>query len=119
MAQGVAKIAKGLRKKSDGAQKKKSAKAVSKGRKTFNPKGRRAVEFKETAETSKALARKTEAYVSAKAIAQGSRFFLSDVKQAGSEELQVQEKVRNKKEEHEKKIDQRLREQLRKLGREV
>ena len=118
MAQGLAKVAK-ARKQSGGAQKRKNAKVVSKGRKTYNPKGRKAVEFKEDNETSKALARKTEAYVSAKAIARGSRFFLSDVKEVGKKELNVQEKLRNKKEEKEKKMDQRLKEQLRKLGREV
>jgi hypothetical protein len=111
MAQGLAKVAK-ARKQSGGAQKRKNAKVVTKGRKTYNPKGRKAVEFKEDHETSKALARKTEAHVSAKAIARGSRFFLSDVKEVGKKELNVQEKLRNKKEEKEKKMDQRLKEQL-------
>lgn len=125
MAQGLAKIGKAAasapnKKKSGGAaQKRKNANVATKGRKTYNPKGRKAVELRENFETSKALARKTEAYVSAKAIARGSRFFLTDVKEVGKNELKTQEKLRNKQEEKEKKMDQRLKEQLRKLGREV
>ena len=127
MAQGMGKIAKkasavSSKKGASAAashKKRQSVKTLSKGRKAFNPKGRKAVEFRETVETSKALARKTEAYASAKALAHGSRFFLTDVKEVGKQELKTQEKMRNKKEEKEKKMDQRLKEQLRKLGREV
>jgi hypothetical protein len=120
MAQGSSNKLGGSR-KSGGSQKRKSNKQISchKGpRKIYKAKGRKAGEARPDVATAKAINKKNEAIVSAKAIASGTRFYLNDVKAVGKKELSAQEKVRNKKEDHQKKLSGRLREQLRKLGRE-
>jgi hypothetical protein len=117
MAQGSAKLSKA--KRSAGSQKKAAKHVLSKGRKTYKPKGRKATETRTDVDTTKAINRKNEAVVSAKAMSEGTRFFLTDMKAKGKKELTEQEGARNKKEIKEKKMEDRIKEQLRKLGREV
>lgn len=124
MAQGSGKklssVGKG--KKSGGSQKRKSNKQISchKGpRKIYKAKGRKGTEARQDVLTAKAINKKNEALCSAKAIASGTRFFLNDVKKVGKQELSDQNKIRNKKDDQEKKLTGRLKEQLRKLGREI
>mmetsp|Transcript_14299 Transcript_14299/g.22045 ORF Transcript_14299/g.22045 Transcript_14299/m.22045 type:complete len:120 (+) Transcript_14299:62-421(+) len=119
MAQGNGKLGKGA--KSSGSQRRKAQKnqAYKGRRKVYNPKGKKAVQNREETQTSKAINRRNEAILSAKAINCGTRFFLSDVKEVGKKEINDQLKLRSKKEDREKKLSDRLRGQLRKLGREV
>mmetsp|Transcript_27094 Transcript_27094/g.45158 ORF Transcript_27094/g.45158 Transcript_27094/m.45158 type:complete len:122 (+) Transcript_27094:59-424(+) len=119
MAQGSGKKMSSC-KKSGGAVKRKSNKNVNyKGpRKIYKAKGRKSIEARDDVVTAKAINKKNEAICSAKAMASGTRFYLNDVKAVGKKELSAQEKIRNKKHDHEKKLTGRLREQLRKLGRE-
>uniref|UniRef100_A0A7S1D0M4 Uncharacterized protein n=1 Tax=Cyclophora tenuis TaxID=216820 RepID=A0A7S1D0M4_CYCTE len=120
MAQGSGKLAKA--KKSGGAQKRKvvrGKKKPSKGRKYHAPKGRKAASQSADLETTKAINRKNEALLSAKAVGDGTRFFLSDVKETGKKELNAQLKARSKKEDKATRMCDRVKEQLRKMGREV
>ena len=118
MAQGMKKAGK-AKTKSGGAQKRKATIGTGKGWKTCHAKGRKAIEGRDDIHTSKVLARKTEAYLAGKAISKGTRFFLNDVKDVGKKALDVVYKERNKKEDREKKMNERLKDQLRKLGRDV
>lgn len=113
MAQGSRKL--GKPKKSAGAQRRKTItkKKLGKGPKHFAAKGRN--KLKEEEETSKAINRKNEAIVSAKALGAGNTFFLKDIKKVGKKELDKQVKQRNKKQANAQKLTDRLQEQLKKL----
>mmetsp|Transcript_1964 Transcript_1964/g.2748 ORF Transcript_1964/g.2748 Transcript_1964/m.2748 type:complete len:120 (-) Transcript_1964:44-403(-) len=119
MAQGSGKL--GKANKSSGSRRRKAQKHLTyKGRrKAYNPKGKKAVQKREETETSKAINRRNEAILSAKAINSGTRFFLNDVKEVGRKEIDDQLKLRNRKEDREKKLSDRLKGQLRKLGRDA
>mmetsp|Transcript_44087 Transcript_44087/g.134238 ORF Transcript_44087/g.134238 Transcript_44087/m.134238 type:complete len:121 (-) Transcript_44087:1771-2133(-) len=120
MAQGKGNF--GAAKKSAGSQKKKAVrqkKKVSKGWKTHAAKGRKAQSARAEAETSKAINRKNEAFVSAKAISAGDKLFLTDIKESGKKELADQSAAKRKREGKSTKVSDRLKDQLRKLGREV
>jgi|UPI000581ABB2 hypothetical protein len=116
MAQGSAKLSKP--KKSQGSQKRKTvkAKSVSKGRKSFSAKGSKTSSFKDEIDTSKAINRKNESIVAAKAVSVGTRFFMSDVSEKGTKEMNKQLKERSKKQDKSTKLSDRLRDQLKKLN---
>lgn len=113
MAQGSRKLAKP--KKSSGAHRRKTAvkKKLGKGPKQFASKG--AKRNKQQEETTKAINRKNEALVSAKALNSGSSFFLSDIKEVGKKELNKQVKERNKKQLNAQKLTNRIQDKLKKL----
>jgi len=93
-------------------------KAVAKGRKhaaarksaVVNSASRRA-----EVETTKAINRRNESLIAAKAVSVGTKFFLGDIAEKGTKEVEKQVRDRNKKQEKSKATD-RLKEQLRKLG---
>jgi len=99
-------------KKSKSNQKQKQ---VSKGRKAFSAKGRKATLAKQEAETSKAINRKNEVTVAARAVGAGSNFFLNDIKEAGRKEIGKKNAELRKKESKSVKMSERLMEQLNKL----
>jgi hypothetical protein len=117
MAQGSIKL--GTKKKSGGQEKKLAIAKTKVGRKVSKPKGRKATEERPDIAISKALAKKAEVQTSAKAIAAGSTIELTDVREKGKIELKTQLKNRNKKENRALKLTDRLKVQLRKLGRDV
>lgn len=119
MAQGSGKLPKS--KKSTGSQKRKvvAKKKVSKGRKLYATKGQKGFAAKQGVETTKAINRKNEATVAARAIGAGDRFFLNDIKEVGKKELNQQTKERSKKERNAHKLTDRIKDQLRQLGRDV
>lgn len=95
-------------------------KKVSKGRRHHRPRRTHAVaSLRAESDIAKAINRKNEAIISAKAVGEGTRFFLGDVTAAGSKELKAQMQTRNKKETKAEKMTDRVKEQLRKLGRDV
>ena len=122
MAQGSAKLAK--KKKSGGAQKRSvvRAKTVSKGRKDRKVKRKNnhsSAVRAEIAATTKAINRKNEKAIAAKAVAVGTQFFLSDISTKGKAEMEKQIKERNKKQDKASGAADRLKKELRKLGRDV
>lgn len=124
MAQGLGsgagrKLSKTKSAKSGGSQKRKRATKKAKGRKYHAPKGRKAIQQRAELETTKAINRKNESLISARAVGNGTRFFLSDVKEAGQKELKAQVQARNKKQDKATKVADRVKEQLRKMGRDV
>lgn len=108
-------------KRSSGASKKqkiKAAKRATKGWKTHKPKGRKAAEGKSDVSVSKAISKKNELLISAKAISHGSRFFLNDLKENGQKALEKGNKAKLKKEakDHKKShVTDRIKEQLKKI----
>ena len=116
MAQGSGKL--GKSKKSVGGKRKKvvKKKQLNKGRKAINPKKLAA---KADSETSRVINLKNESIVAAKALNHGTRFFLTDVAKRGKVEASTQLRKRDKKEDKATKLTDRLKDQLRKLGRDV
>jgi hypothetical protein len=115
MAQGGFKLkSKAPAKKSKVNQKQKS-KQLSKGRKAFSAKGRKAALAKQDAETSKAINRKNEVTVAARAVGSGNTFFLNDIKEAGKKEIGKKNAELRKKESKSVKMSERLTQQLNKL----
>ena len=122
MAQGSKLVKRPSGKKvSGGAQKRKAVrnKMAGKGRKHHAPKGRKAVSSRPDMDTTKAINRKNEALISARAVGDGTRFFLSDVKEAGKKELKTQLQTRDKKEDKATKFSDRVKKELTKMGRKV
>jgi len=122
MAQGSAKLAK--KQKSGGAQKRKAVrgkKTVHKGNRDFKPTrgGNKNAAALEDAATTKAINKKNEVAIAAKAVAVGTQFFMSDVASKGEKEMKKQLKERNKKQSKGGGAADRLKAQLRKLGRNV
>lgn len=114
MAQGLSKVNK--KQKSVGSQKRKvtrKAQSLSKGRKQFHAKGRKA--NVEELDTTKAINRKNEALIAAKAVSNGAKFFLTDVKEKGVQEMKKQIQTRDKKQSKSTKISDRLKDQLHKV----
>jgi hypothetical protein len=121
MAQGLGKLKKtpGAQKRKTAAHKKKKQATITKGRKHYNPKGRKAEQQRPQVAISKAINRKNEALISAKAVSDGTKFALRDVSELGKTELQAQQKARTKKEDKATRLTDRLKDQLKKLGRDV
>ena len=119
MAQGSAGNKLPRKQKSSGAAKKKAVrtKTVTKGRK--ERKHKNISEKVEEMATTKAINRKNEAGVAAKAVAVGTQFFLTDIASTGKSEMNKKLKERNKKQGKTSGTSERLKVQLRKLGRDV
>ena len=116
MAQGFKIKSKAPAKKAKASQKQKQKpKQLSKGRKAFSAKGRKVALAKQDAETSKAINRKNEVEVAARAMGSGDRFFLSDIKVAGKKEIGKNKRQLRKKESKSIKMSERLTQQLNKL----
>ena len=114
MVQGLGKVNKV--KKSAGSQKRKvtrKAQSLAKGRMQFSAKGNK--HNAEEADTTKAINRKNEALIAAKAVSSGAKFFLGDVKDKGTKEMKKQLQERDKKQSKSTKISDRLKDQLRKV----
>ena len=93
---------------------KKKQKQVSKGWKTFAAKGRKASQAKQEISTSKAINRKNEIAVAARAVGSGAKFALKDLKEAGKKEV-LKNKDALRKKEAKSKMSERMKEQLNKL----
>jgi hypothetical protein len=123
MAQGSLKNL-SKKKPSAGAQKRKVVRAkttVAKGRckdRLLPSKKHESQQHRETVETSKTINRKNEALIAAKAVGNGTQFFLSDIATKGAHTLHRQLKERDKKQSKGNAND-RLKAQLRKLGKNV
>eukprot|EP00980_Cylindrotheca_fusiformis_P001522 scaffold346_cov116-Cylindrotheca_fusiformis.AAC.36 len=91
MAQGNHKLARS--KKSAGAQKKRGAKAVKIKRKGSSA----IVDSKAQIATTKAINRKNERIVAAKALNGGTAFYLKDIAERGKSEAKRQTAIRDKK----------------------
>ena len=107
-----------LKKKSvsGGALKKKAVSKItlSKGKRNFTAKGRKATSSEDA--ITKSINKKNETLVSCRAVSSGSKFFLSDICESGLKELEKQQKHREKKESGSKNLDLRLKGQLKALG---
>lgn len=90
-------------------------KQLSKGRKSFAAKGRAASLAKQETQTSKAINKKNELAVAARAVGAGNTFYLKDIKEAGKKELGKKKDQLRKKEGKAGKMQERLKEQLSKL----
>jgi hypothetical protein len=127
MAQGAAKLArKGKKAAAAPARAKKVVKATivsKKGRRFVAPKQSSAAaaassqHHRQQMEVSKAIEKKNEALVGAKAIAAGAKFgLLHDIQEKGQTQLSRQLKERDKQQQPRKaKVTQRLHQQLQKL----
>jgi hypothetical protein len=123
MAQGLGKLTKSTKSKSGGALKKKvvRTKTVTKGRKDYKTKHLNATVIDNVA-TTKAINRKNEINVAAKAVGVGTQFFLQDIAQSGKQAHTKQIQVRDKKQMKSSSTassSNRLKTQLRKLGRDI
>jgi len=120
MAQGAPKRNSLSKSKAKSAASQKKQQKIAKGRKTFQPKGRRAIQDKLNEHgISRDINRKNEAAVAAKALSAGSTFFLGDVKIAGKKELMECSKTKAKHENKATKLSDRLKEQLKKMGTDL
>jgi Protein of unknown function (DUF2462) len=132
MVQGFGKLKSG--KGSSGKNNKKAAKnskpVIKKGRRnvpTTTNNTNSLTYHQAQRDTTKAINKKNEVIVAAKAVASGSRFFLSDVTVKGTNELKKQHQIRSKKElknatknnKNGSAVTESLKKQLRKLGRNV
>jgi hypothetical protein len=119
MAQGSSQKL-GKKSKSLGALKKKvvRTKTVTKGRKEYQTKHINNAVV-DSISTTKAINRKNELQVAAKAVSVGTQFFMSDIKNNGQKEYRQQLQKRDKKQikSSSAQQSQRVQEQIRKLGR--
>ena len=123
MAQGLKKISSNgvkrskMQKTTAVVQKKK--KQLSKGRKTFTPKGRKSAQAKQILSTTKAINKKNEACISAKAVSAGNKFFLNEIRETAEKELREMNMSKTKEESKSNKLSSRLKDQLRKMGQDI
>jgi peptidase E len=117
MAQGNMKSKKPkVAQKSTASIKKKEQKNLTKGRKNIQAKGKKGIILNQIAETSKAINKKNESYVAAKAVSAGNTFFLNDVKEKGLKEIEKGNKARRQGDKKSNNLSHRLKDQLKKLG---
>ena len=102
-------------KKSAPTHKRQKQKQLSKGWKSFSAKGRKAALAKQESQTTKAINRKNETVVAARAVGAGNTFYLNDIKEAGKKEIGKQRAELRKRESKSVKMSERLKEQLNKL----
>ena len=95
-------------------QKQKNKKSINKGWKTYAAKGRKASQAKQETATSKAINKKNEITVAARAVGAGNTFYLKDIKEAGKKEIGKQRSQLHKRESN-SKMSERLQTQLNKL----
>ena len=114
-------MAQGFKLKSNKPNSKKSRpthqkqKQLGKGRKAFAAKGRKRALAKQETQTTKAINRKNEVAVAARAVGAGNTFYLKDIKEAGKKEIGKQKSELRKRESKSVKMSERLKEQLDKL----
>lgn len=109
MAQGNHKL--GKKKKSGGAQKRKAGNASKHKRKG----GNKIENNKAKIATTKAINRKNERIVAAKALNGGTNFFLKDISERGKNESKRQLATRDKKQNKPSKLTDRLKQTISKL----
>lgn len=120
MAQGnLKKSVGGGKKKSVASAKKQQSKQLSKGRKNFKPKGQKSSIARDEALTTKAINKKNEEVASARALGAGNTFFLQELKDAGTKEIQKQKRNQMRAEKKTHTLSSRLKDQLRKMGKDV
>ena len=109
----------GKAQKSKGSQKRQAVrnkKTISKGRKRYSSTKQNAntSHRMEEERTTKSINHRNETLVAAKAVSSGTRFFLSDMKQRGTQEMKKQIKERNKKQSKQtaSKLSNRLEQSL-------
>lgn len=117
MAQGLSKTGP-KKKKSAASSHKRTVKKLAKGRKTFQAKGRKVSLSNQEAATSRAICKKNEKLISAKAVSAGNTFFLNDIKEAGKKEVKRLKRNQERGEMGGNDLGKRLKGQLRKLGQE-
>jgi len=117
MPQGLKKA--GTKKKSVAAVKKLESRKLSKGRKIFSAKGRKAVGAKHEIATSKAICKKNEITASARAIGAGKKFFLQELKEKGDKENLKLKRNQIRVEKKTNTLSAKLKESLRKMGKDV
>jgi|EP00979_Chaetoceros_neogracilis_P018051 hypothetical protein len=117
MAQGMKKTA--GKKKSVAATRKLQSRKLSKGKKAFKAKGRSAALAKQETDTSKAINKKNEVTASSRAINSGNTFFLQELKDAGKKELQRRKRNQIRDEKKTNTLSSRLKDQLRKMGKDI
>ena len=127
MTQGSGKLGKAP--KSKGSQKRKVVRKktlLSKGRKSFAQTKKMMSHHNNNnnhhsqaeIDTTKAINRRNESVVAAKAVSCGARFFMKDVSEKGTQEMKKQLTERNKKQNKQKasKLSERLEDQLKKIS---
>jgi hypothetical protein len=117
MAQGLKKV--GNKKKSAASAKRQQSKKLAKGRKTFKAKGKKAISERQEVITSKAINKKNEITASARAVNAGNTFFLNELKESGKREMQRLQRNQTRVEKKTNTLSARLKDQLRKMGKEV
>lgn len=105
--------------KSVASAKKQQKKQLNKGRKVFQAKGVKAIQSKQIQDATKDINKKNEIKMSAKAISAGHTFFMNDIKESGKKEINRQNQNLMKKEKGTNKLSSRLKEQLRKMGKDI
>lgn len=93
MAQGHGKLSKAKATKGG----KKNKQQPKKGRRSIAPKRKHAINANDGIHTTKAINRKNEASIAAKAVASGTQFFLTDISKSGKDKLSRKITERNKK----------------------
>lgn len=120
MAQGLAKLKNTNRSAVSNKRKAiKNKKIVRKGPKQAKPRNSNKPSFIAELETTKAINRKNEATLAAKAVSSGAQFSLSDISEKGKKEMNKQLKVREKRENKATSVADKVRQQLKKLGKDV
>lgn len=117
MAQGLKKA--GAKKKSAASIKKMQNRKLAKGRKSYAAKGRKAAAAKQEIATSKAINKKNEVTASARAVGAGNTFFLQELKEAGKKEIKRLNRNQIRVEKKTNTLTARLKDQLKKMGKEV
>lgn len=119
MAQGLKNNKNTNRKKSAASTKKLQSRKLAKGRKTFKAKGRAAATMKEEISTSKAINKKNEITASARALGAGNTFFMQELKESGKKEIERLNRNQTRLEKKTNTLSARLKDQLRKMGKDV
>jgi hypothetical protein len=121
MAQGgkLKKLGGGLKKKSSASVKKQQKKQLTKGRKTFKAKGRKAIQTQQIQDATKAINKKNEVMAASRAVSAGNTFFMTEMKEKGKQELHRAKASQIKKERGANKLTSRLKQTLRKMGKDV
>ncbi len=120
MAQGgKLKTNKKSKQKSAASVKKQQKKQLPKGRKALQAKGEKATSHKQIEAATKVINKKNEIKCSAKAMSAGNKFFLNDLQEKGKKEIHRANVNQEKKERGKNNLTSRLKNQLRKMGKDV
>jgi len=116
MAQGLSKA--GPKKKRSAVSSQNRTKKLNKGRKTFKAKGRKIGLARQEQATSRAICKKNEKIISAKAVSAGNTFFLTDIKEGAKKEAKRFKRNQARGESGKHDLGKRLKGQLAQLGKE-